>query len=34
MASVTVGVMSRRSTVGGEVSQSPRLSTFLIGLSR
>jgi hypothetical protein len=34
MVSVTVGVVGRRSTVGGEVSQSPRFSAFLIGLSR
>jgi hypothetical protein len=34
MTSVTVGVEGRRSVVGGEVSQFPRFSAFLIGLSR
>jgi hypothetical protein len=34
MASVAVGVLSRLSAVGGEVSQSPRFSAFLIGPSR
>jgi hypothetical protein len=32
MALVRVGVVSRRSGVGGEVSQSPRFSVPLIGL--
>jgi hypothetical protein len=32
MASVTVGVVGRRSGVGGEVSQSPRFNASLIGL--
>jgi hypothetical protein len=34
MSSVTVGVVGRRSAVGGEVSQSPRFSALLIDLSR
>jgi hypothetical protein len=33
MASVTVGVVGRRSAVGGEVSQSSHFIAFLIGLS-
>jgi hypothetical protein len=34
MASVTVEFVGRQSAVGGEMSQSPRFSDFLIGLSR